>query len=356
MALQARQLERMLRADGIHVAWLPSNFCLPRVLRVFEAVPGVRTTLRGVLIWFRLAFEAGAADVIHVFAASWWYFFLTVYPAVLVGRLFRRRVVLNYRGGEAAEFFSKFGWVVAPAFRMSHSVTTPSEFLARVIRGRFRVPVTIVRNIVDSSKFQFHPRTAVLPRLLVTRHLEKIYDIESVLKAFRTVQRKRADASLWIAGDGSEAVRLRALVREWGLPNVTFLGAVPHDELPRIYDARDIYVNASLVDNFPGALIEASAAGLVVVTTGAGGIPFIYEHERTALMVTPGDAHALAGAIEAVLDAPVLAARLSRSGVTVARGCLWSEVREELFRAYGIAVRHAGAADARLNGAGCAAG
>jgi phenylacetate-CoA ligase len=354
MALQAQQLERLLRRDGVAVSFLASNFSLPRLLRVVERIPGARTVVRAVLMWFKVGRRAGSVDVIHVLAASWLYFFVTVYPAVVVGRLRGRRVVLNYRGGEAQHFFAKFGWAVRPAFRLATVVTTPSEFLAGPIRKEFAVTVSIVPNLLDSSLFRFRARPAVMPRLLVTRHLEDIYDVESVLRAFRRVHQSRPDASLWIVGTGTEQARLRALARDWNLANVQFLGEVEHDRLPGVYDRCDIYVNASKVDNFPGALVEASAAGLVVVTTAAGGIPFMYEDGCTALLVPPGDWERLAAAVNRVLDEPSLASDLIRTGVAVARRCAWPEVRAALFRSYGIAREHP--AVNKLDGAGCAAG
>ena len=42
------------------------------------------------------------------------------------------------------------------------------------------------------------------------------------------------------------------------------------------------------MDNFPGSLIEASAAGLAVVSTTAGGIPAMYENRRTAIFSRAG--------------------------------------------------------------------
>jgi len=356
MALQACQLESLLRHDGLDVELFPSNFALPRMLRPLERVPGLRTLLRAGLIGPKLWSRLGDAAVVHVLAASWLYFFLVVYPAVVVGRARRRRVVLNYRGGEAAAFFRRFGWMLAPAFRLANAVTAPSEFLASAIRRRFGVAVAIVPNILDSSLFSYRQRTTIRAALLVTRHLEKMYDVESVLKAYRLVARAHPDASLWIAGGGSEERRLRSLADAWRLPNVRFLGEVDHQALPAVYADRDIYVNASQVDNFPGALLEASAAGLVVVTTGAGGIPFIYEHGRTALIVEPGDWRQLAAAVEEVLGQPSRAAEMTRAALAIVDACGWSEVRKRLFESYGLPIAAATAAGASLDGASCAAG
>jgi len=339
MALQARLLERLLRGDGILVDFFPSNFPLPRWL---QAVPGLRTLLRFALIWIRLYQAARKVSIIHVFAASWWYFFLTVWPAVLVGWLCRKRVILNYRGGEAARFFQAYGWFVAPVFRMAGVVTAPSNFLAEVITRRFAVPVAIVPNILDLTAFPYRERRRFEPKLLVTRHLEKMYDVESVLKAFRMVQAKYPEASLWIAGSGGEESRLRRLTAEWNLQNVRFLGHVAHADMPALCDQCDVLVNASLVDNFPGALLEASAAGLAVVSTGAGGIPFIYRNGQDAVLVEPGDWQSLGLAVQKVLEQPFLATNITRAAAALARSCEWKEIRKHLYAVYNFPLEKAG--------------
>jgi glycosyltransferase involved in cell wall biosynthesis len=333
MALQAQQLERLLQADGLEAALFPSNFALPRAI---ELVPGLRTLLRFGLIWPRLWRAVRGIDVLHVLAASWVYFFVVVYPAVVIGRLRGRRIVLNYRGGEARVFFSKYRRLVAPVFRLASIVTAPSEFLAAVIRERFAVDVHIVPNVLDTSLFSYRRRDQIRPRMLVTRHLEPMYDVESVLKAFREVQREFPEASLSIAGAGSEQARLRRLVSEWRLDNVRFFGAVPHRELPAIYDDCDIYVNASRVDNFPGALLEASAAGLAVVSTRAGGIPFIYDDGRTARLVDPGDWMSLGRAVVDALRFPAETRQITVAAAAMVKGCEWNAVRPRLFDVYGV--------------------
>lgn len=334
MALQARQLERLLRRDGVDASICASNFALP--FRIMDRVPVLRTCARASLIWFRLWSSVRHADVVHILAASWLYFFVVVGPAVLVGRACRARVVLNYRGGDAKAFFAKYGWLARLVFTRASTVTAPSEFLAVLIRKRFDLPVTIVPNIVDSSRFTYQPRPRVRPNLLVTRHLEEIYDIESVIKAFGLVQQRYAEASLWIAGTGSQAASLRHLADTMGLGNVRFLGEVDHADLPDVYGQRDIYVNASRIDNFPGALLEASAAGLVVVTTNAGGIPLIYENERTALLVDVGDWLGLAERILYVVEHPDESIALTGAALAIVRSCDWKEVWRALAAVYDL--------------------
>jgi L-malate glycosyltransferase len=336
MAIQAALLAECLRRDGAHVVFFASNFVLPGRLAFLDRLPGIRTILRAVLIWVRLWPQLRQAQVIHVLAASWLYFFVVVGPAVVLGRIHRKRIVLNYRGGGAQRFFESFGWAAKPFFRAATVVTAPSDFLAGIIRNHFDIPVAIVPNILDLSLFRYRPRTFLEPKFLVARHLEKIYDIESVLRAFQIVQAHRAEATLRIVGTGSQEEHLKSLVQDLALRNVRFVGHVAHEDLAAIYDRCDVFVNASRVDNFPGALLEASAAGLAIVSTGAGGIPFIYENRKSALLVHPGDWQGLAEAAEELLQSPSLASRLIAEAATIARACDWVEVRKPLYVAYGF--------------------
>ena len=88
----------------------------------------------------------------------------------------------------------------------------------------------------------------------------------------------------------------------------------------------------------PNSIIEAYAAGLPIVTTDAGGIPYIVTHERTALMVASDDHSALAAGALRLLRDPALALRLADAG---RQDCLtkyvWPAVRDEWTRLYSSA-------------------
>jgi glycosyltransferase involved in cell wall biosynthesis len=335
MALQAGLLRRLLEEDGAVVELLGHNRAFRR-FKFVERIPAVRTVLRMVLFCTRFWKQARRADVVHILSASWLNFFLVVCPAILLARLRRKRVVLNYRAGDAEGFLRCYGRLARPFFQMAHAVTAPSGFLAEVIERRTDVPVSIVPNIANTSIFKYRERTSFEPKILVTRHLEKLYDVESVMRAFGEVQAAYQEASLWIAGTGSQEARLRELVSEWRLRNVRFLGHVDHARLPSIYDQCDVLLNASRIDNFPGSLMEASAAGLVVVSTKAGGIPFVYEDGKNALLVEIGDWQELGRAVKRVLDDQELGRKLISEGSALCRHYEWRNIRTALYSAYGF--------------------
>ncbi|MGA7235525.1 MAG: glycosyltransferase family 4 protein [Bryobacteraceae bacterium] len=336
MALQARLLAKLLEEDGIAVDLLGHTQPLPAPLRFLDRLPILRTLLRAVVFYWRFWFKARHAEVVHILAASWLNFLLVVGPAVVMGRLQRKRIILNYRGGDADGFLKYFAWLAKPIFRMANFITAPSGFLAAVIERRTGVSVSIVPNIINFSIFRHRERLEFQPKMLVTRHLEEIYGVETVLMAYRHILREYPAASLWIAGTGSLEGRLRALVSTWGLSNVRFLGYLEHKALSSIYDECDILLNASQVDNFPGSLLEASASGLAIVSTNAGGIPFLYENGTNALLVEVGDWQALASETMRAIRNPALTRRLASASLELCRRCEWSSVRRTLYRVYGF--------------------
>jgi glycosyltransferase involved in cell wall biosynthesis len=106
-----------------------------------------------------------------------------------------------------------------------------------------------------------------------------------------------------LVGSGAYEDRLCALAKEHGVAEkVRFLGW--RDDVPRILRALDLYVQPSLTEGLPLAVVEAAAAGLPIVASEVGGIPEIITHGRDGLLVPPGDPNALAAAIQKLLDDP----------------------------------------------------
>jgi glycosyltransferase involved in cell wall biosynthesis len=96
-----------------------------------------------------------------------------------------------------------------------------------------------------------------------------------------------------------------------------------------------VLVNSSLVDNMPHVIIEAFAAGRPIVTTPAGGITYMVEHERTALVVPPGDPSAMAEAVIRLVEEPDLARALTDAGLKECGRYRWEVARDGWKKIYG---------------------
>lgn len=125
-----------------------------------------------------------------------------------------------------------------------------------------------------------------------------IKDLPTLLRAFALVAAREPRARLVLAGDGETRSEAESAIRDLGLDGrVTFAGW-RHD-LAALYATFDTMVLSSINEGTPVAVIEAMAAGLPVVSTGAGGVVDVIEDGVTGRIVPVGDAEAFA---EALLD------------------------------------------------------
>lgn len=333
--MQGEKLRGRLASEALDAAILPTNPALPKPFRVLGQVPLLRTILREAQYLISLLQVIRSPGVVHHFCASYLYFFLHSAPLLLLGPWSRSRIVLNYRGGKASDFLRTWGWVALPLLRRADEIVVPSEFLRQIFR-KFGLASTLLPNLADTEQFPFVERERFEPRLLVTRNLEPIYDVECVLKAFQLVQEKFPESILGIAGGGSEEERLRTLVKSLSLRGVVFFGVVPHEALPHVYRRYDIYVNASRVDNFPGALVEAACSGLPIVTTNAGGIPEMIRHGENGLLCSVGEPQSLADGILHLLQCQELARQLAHNGRTWSEQFAWRHLLPKLLQCYGL--------------------
>jgi glycosyltransferase involved in cell wall biosynthesis len=301
MANQTRQLARLLEESG-------SRVDVVRVNAPYR--PSWVGKLRGVRAGFRLSRlapelwnAAGSADVFHVMANSGWSFHLFAAPAVWISRARSVPVVLNYRGGLAEEFFSASFRRIAPTLSRVDEIVVPSDFLRSVFE-KWGLSATVVPNIVDLDRFRpGATATRRAPNLLVARGLERLYDVETALRAFQIVQRDHSEATLTIAGEGPERGNLENLAEALGVrANVRFVGGVDNAAMPDLLRAATVSINPSRADNMPISILEALASGVPVVSTRVGGVPVLVEDGVTALLVPPGEPEAMALAVLRLLS------------------------------------------------------
>jgi len=310
-AIQASRLYQGLRRiPSVEVGFVATNPVLPRFLRPLQRVRYVRTIVTVVKYVWTLLRSLASYDVVHVFSASYWSFVLNPTPAVLLAKLYGKKVVLNYRSGEAEDHLRRWRRTAIPVMRQADALVVCSGFLMEVF-ARAGLRARIIPNIIDFDQFRFRERRPLRPLFLANRHLEPMYNVACVLRAFARIQRAVPDARLVVAGEGSQRAALEQLARELGLRHCEFIGRVRPEQMPALYDAADVYLNAPDIDNMPGSILEAFASGVPVVTTDAGGIPFILRHYDTGLLVPRGDDAAMAAAALQLLEDPKLAARLT---------------------------------------------
>ena len=340
---QAVQLQRLLRrlgsTPGVRPQFLPVNPRLGMPWRALQRVRYVRTVITSAAYAFSLVRRVPGADVVHAFSASYWSFLLAPVPALVVARFAGRPSILNYRSGEASDHLERWGWLVIPLMRLAGCIVVPSGYLVSVF-ARHGLTAVAIPNFVELESIPYRRRQHVRPVFLANRNFEPLYNVACVLRAFSRIQARHPHASLAVVGDGPEGPALRRLAAELGLQHVTFCGRVVPGDMARYYDAADIYLNAPNIDNMPNSILEAFAAGLPVVSSDAGGIPWIVRTGENGLLVPCDDDAALADAALGFLADPARALRMADRGrAEVTEKYAWPAVEAAWLACYsGLAV------------------
>jgi glycosyltransferase involved in cell wall biosynthesis len=305
-AIQAIHLMTGLGAEPeLHIAFQPIN---PRI-GVLRRIRFVRTAATFTVYFSSVLARSWRYDIIHVYSAAYYGYLLWTLPALFFAKLYRKKIILNYHDGQAEDHLRNWRSAL-PTIRRFDRVIAPSGFLVDVF-ARFDIPARSIFNVLEPSDFIYRARSRLRPVFLHNRILEPIYNIECTLRAFKIIQQRFTDARLTLAHDGPSRPHLEDFARQLALRNTTFIGRVPPKQVPALYDANDIYLTSPDFDCMPGSILECFASGLPVIATASGGIPYIAENERTALLIPPGDHEAMAAAAFRLLEDQNLVERLT---------------------------------------------
>ncbi|MCC6316303.1 MAG: glycosyltransferase family 4 protein [Gemmatimonadaceae bacterium] len=311
----------------IRFQWM--NFAVPFPV---NRVPGLRTLVAWLAYLPILIVRAPRYDVIHAFTAAYWGYYLWVLPALGAARLFGKKFILHYHDGQAKQHLDGWRWA-RPTIKRVDALIVPSGFLVDVFAA-YGIRAHVIFNVVDTDRFRFRQRSAISPRLLHNRGHEPLYNVPCALRAFQRIQATWPNAELTVAHDGPERANLEALARTLGLRNCHFVGRVKYEDGPAVYDAADIYLTTPNIDNMPVSLLEASASGLPIVATRAGGIPWIVTDGESALLVPLDDDAAAAEACLRLLGEPALVERLTTNARAALRPYAGATVAQEWVRVY----------------------
>ena len=172
------------------------------------------------------------------------------------------------------------------------------------------------------------------PAILMVSRFARQKDHATLIHALALLRDRGLTPALHLAGAGSERLlrQARVLAERLGLnAKVRFLGNVSN--LPERLAATQVFVLSTRWEGMPLALVEAMAAGCACVATDVVGVREVIDQGRTGLLVPPGDATALADALQQVLLDPAMAARLGAAARAQALKAHGHELMWQRYRA-----------------------
>jgi glycosyltransferase involved in cell wall biosynthesis len=229
------------------------------------------------------------------------------------------RRIANRREIDPGRTMLKLG-IQRAVYGFAHTIVANCDAVALRLR-REGVParkVSVIRNGVDFESIQPNPKREPLRRIVVVANLRREKGHDVLIDAASAVVARFPDARFFIIGDGPEREKLRARAGACGVsPVVSFIGHC--DDIPARLASADILVLPSRSEGLPNAVLEAMAAALPIVASNVGGVPELIRHDRTGLLVPPGEPTALAAQLCRLMDDSALAYRLGTAARAAAR-------------------------------------
>ncbi len=173
------------------------------------------------------------------------------------------------------------------------------------------------------------------PVLLFVGRLEPRKGFEQAITAFAHLKARHPELRMVVVGDGPERERCQSLLPAGLRVDVDMLGRVSDADLPRVYASADVFVSPALGgESFGIVLLEAMAGGCAVVASDLPGFRSVVDDHVTARLVPPGDARAIAAAVDALLVNPALRDAQVAAGRDAVRAFDWPWVATRIRSVY----------------------
>jgi glycosyltransferase involved in cell wall biosynthesis len=255
----------------------------------------------------------------HVVAFNFQYASLGAFPIALLRffRLYRGALILTFQGLDL-HAARRAGGIERALWRFVLNCTTAVVACSRALAaevsefaGKTSSFVHAIHNGVDIDHLMCNvDRTTGLPAALRDREFilsvatfEHKKGLDVLLRAFAEVRRTNPGLALVLVGRSSHAEsELRTLASNLSVADdVFFCANIPHPQVSLFLERAKVFCLPSRSEPFGIAILEAGAYRLPVVASRVGGIPEFVVDGETGILVEPGDAEALACALNRIL-------------------------------------------------------
>jgi glycosyltransferase involved in cell wall biosynthesis len=307
-----------------------------------ETIDGVRYRrlgARGPYAWSRASYAAAANRLLRTAAYDAAVFDFSSYTPILMPRNRPCGITVHHLTGPTAR--ERWGPVLAPALSAleramlgrARRITATSTATFELLRGILgpRVPIDLVYAGVPGELFDLPRRPEGY--LLYFGRLDVIQKgLDTLLQAVALLAEKRPEVELRIAGRGKDMERVRSMADELRIAgNVRLLGPVDEAERQRLFAGAAVQLMPSRFEGFGMVAAEAMAAGVPLVAAAAGSLPEVVDAPRGGVLVPPGNARALADAVDRLLADAAAREALSVSARASAERFRWEKVAEDHF-------------------------
>lgn len=243
---------------------------------------------------------------------STWNFYWA-WACAFLSRLLNIPYVPILHGGNLPFRFQQNPQLVDFLLNGAAQIVAPSRYLKAFFEEKGYY-VQYIPNFIHVEQYPFQRSRVVQPNLLWVRAFDQIYNPLMAIEVLARLNASFPNAKLCMIGPDKDGSRgeVEAKAKELGvIDGLELPGKLSKTEWIEKSQKYDIFLNTTNFDNQPVSIIEAMALGFPIVSTNAGGLPYLIDHEETGLLVNKNDPDAMANQVEGLIQNPQLANKLS---------------------------------------------
>ena len=259
-------------------------------------------------------------------SSNFWFAFLVSQLA----RMLNLKYIPILHGGNLPARLMKNPKASRFIFENSYKNIAPSKYILQVFTEAGFKNTHYIPNSIEIENYSFKKRTVAVPKLLWVRAFAKIYNPNMAIEVFKSIKNQFPEATLTMVGsdkDGSLATA-KKLAHDYNL-DVFFPGQMQKKEWIEMSSDYSVFLNTSRFDNMPVSIIEAMALGMPVISTNVGGISYLLENKKDALLVENEAVAQMVEAIKELCDNPSLVEKLSVNARQKAQGFDWHFIKNK---------------------------
>lgn len=273
--------------------------------------------------------EVSRADRVAPFDLFHGFYMIIAFPILRVARRGRRPLLASIRGSDATACIDDpalVGMVKAVLAQASWVTSVSTDLLDRAtVVCPVKDKATLILNAIQADGVSRWQPSALDQGIVGTvGEFRPKKGTSELIEAYARLPRtkRRGLRLIGYYGTADYGSQCAAVATDCAVSSeIETTGLLSQTAVAQMLPKLALYVQPSLDDGLPNALLEAAAAGVPVVATHTGGMRDVLIDQENALLVPPGDAAALAVAMERVLTDRALATRLASGARAVAAQC-----------------------------------
>jgi len=280
------------------------------------------------MLWSVLCFSSSNSVILidTYSTTNFWYAYFSAFLAQLKGIPY----ICILHGGNLPIRLKKSPKASGFLFKKSLRNVAPSKYLIHQFKQQGYGDVFFVPNGFELSNYKFKLRKVLAPKILWVRSFSEIYHPILAIKVLQELLKTYPEAELTMIGPQDDSVypKCKAYAEKYRLP-VTFTGKLSKQEWIKRSENFDIFLNTTNFDNTPMSLMEAAALGIPLISTRVGGIPYLIENNKHALLVEPNQLHAMTEALKEILENPLEAYNRALSARELVENFDWKNIKDK---------------------------